>query len=286
LQTCPVNVHYLLHVADSIQYIGPVWCYWAFPMERYCSFVGASVKSRRFPYTNLARRIRDVAQLRVICDLYGLHGSLKFNKTSPAEGEEDIGSADVLPDYPRARLLTPRGKLLQVTPQLRTKIAAYLATAFGVRAQDAKPLIPNTLNQWGRLLISGGGDLVHARGSHTLRSDGRDASFVRYELLVDLDAHRRNAPERLKAVSHYGQLEHLFALPLAPKSLLNKRNSRQTLLLALIREAPFVAESSYQYPVVWYEGELGSGEVVDAQTIQCVVGRVLDKKRHWIIDRS
>ena len=98
LQTCPVNVHYLLHVADSIQYIGPVWCYWAFPMERYCSFIGASVKSRRFPYTNLARRIRDVAQLRVIRDLYGLHGSLGFNKSSPIEGEEDVGSADILPD--------------------------------------------------------------------------------------------------------------------------------------------------------------------------------------------
>ena len=102
-------------------------------------------------------------------------------------------------------MLTPRSKPLQVTPQLRTKIAAYLATAFGVQARDAKPLIPAALNQWGRLLISGGGDLVHARGYHTLRSDGRDASFVRvssvdfylasaltmqkYELLVDLDAH-------------------------------------------------------------------------------------------------
>lgn len=98
MQTCPVNVHYLLHVADSIQYIGPVWCYWAFPMERYCSFIGASVKSRRFPYTNLARRIRDVAQLQVIRDLYGLHGSLSFNKPSPAEGEDDAGTAEQLPE--------------------------------------------------------------------------------------------------------------------------------------------------------------------------------------------
>lgn len=68
--------------------------------------------------------------------------------------------------------------------------------------------------------------------------------------------------------------------------MLNKKNVRRTLLLALIREAPFKAESSHQYPVVWYEGQLGSGEVVDVQTIQCVVGRVLDKKRYWIIDRS
>jgi hypothetical protein len=31
---------------------------------------------------------------------------------------------------------------------------------------------------------------------------------------------------------------------------------------------------------------LGSGEVVDARTVQCVVGRVKDRNRWWIIDRS
>ena len=92
-----------------------------------------------------------------------------------------------------------------MTLQLCTKIAAYLAAAFGVQAQDAKPNIPATLNQWGHLLISGGGDLVPARGHHFLQLGGLDASFVRvsptdsnsaskltmyqYKLLVDLDAH-------------------------------------------------------------------------------------------------
>lgn len=80
---------------------------------------------------------------------------------------------------PRVLLLTPHGTLLTVTPQLRIKIAAYLVTAFGVQVRDVKKLIPNTLKQWGRLQISAGGDLIHARGYHKLRSDGRDASFVR-----------------------------------------------------------------------------------------------------------
>jgi hypothetical protein len=56
--------------------------------------------------------------------------------------------------------------------------------------------------------------------------------------------------------------------------------------LALILEAPTVREETYQYGVVWYEGDLSTGEVVDANTIQCVVGRVKDRKRWWIIDRS
>lgn len=89
LQTCPVNVHYLLHIVDSIEAIGPVWCYWAYPMERFCSFIGAAVKSRRFPYTNIARRIRDVAQLHIIRELYNLHGVVKFGQTR-ASTEEDL----------------------------------------------------------------------------------------------------------------------------------------------------------------------------------------------------
>lgn len=104
--------------------------------------------------------------------------------------------------------------------------------------------------------------------------------------MVDQNAHRPRAPERLKAVSHYGQLERLFAFPLPPKSILNKKNQARTLLLALILEAPFKVEDSYEHRVVWYQGRLGSGEVVDAQTIQCVVGRIVDDKRTWIVDRS
>jgi hypothetical protein len=89
-------------------------------------------------------------------------------------------------------------------------------------------------------------------------------------------AHRRNAPEDLVAKWHYGQLQHLFALPLKPNTVINPDHRPHTLLLALILEARFTEESTYLYKVVWYEGELTMGEVVDDETIQCVVGRMLD----------
>lgn len=99
MQTCTVNVHYLLHVADCIEYLGPVWCYWSFPMERFCSFVGGVVKSRRFPFENISRRIRDTAQLQVIRHLYGLHDKLSFLKPD-REVDEDRESktVDILPE--------------------------------------------------------------------------------------------------------------------------------------------------------------------------------------------
>jgi hypothetical protein len=46
-----------------------------------------------------------------------------------------------------------------------------------------------------------------------------------------------------------------------------------------------VREETYEYPVVWYEGDLSSGEVVDASTLVCTVGRVKDNRRWWIVDR-
>jgi hypothetical protein len=47
-------------------------------------------------------------------------------------------------------------------------------------------IIPGQLKQWGRIRIVGGGDLIHARGYHKLRPDGRDASFIRVRVCISL----------------------------------------------------------------------------------------------------
>jgi hypothetical protein len=105
---------------------------------------------------------------------------------------------------------------------------------------------------------------------------------------VDRLAHRRNAPEDLVPKSHYGQLYYLFSLKLPRHDSIPREKRSTKLLLALVLEAPTVVEDKYGYQTVWYDRELSSGEVVDAATIQCVVGRVYDtlNKRWWIIDRS
>ena len=91
LQVCTTNTHYLLHIVDSIEQMGPVCVYWPYPMERYCSFVGAAVKSRRFPYANIARRLLDVAQLRTAREIYDLHSSISFGQThASTEGDKAI----------------------------------------------------------------------------------------------------------------------------------------------------------------------------------------------------
>lgn len=72
LSTCTVTVHALLHIADSIVALGPVWAYWAFPMERYCGLIRPAIKSRRHPDASLERYIVECAQLTQISLLYNL----------------------------------------------------------------------------------------------------------------------------------------------------------------------------------------------------------------------
>ena len=37
LSACPLTIHALLHIAWGIRVAGPVWTYWAYPMERHYS---------------------------------------------------------------------------------------------------------------------------------------------------------------------------------------------------------------------------------------------------------
>jgi hypothetical protein len=50
--------------------MGPVWCYWAFPMERFCGSLQPAIQSRRYPYASLNRFISESSQLRQIVQLY------------------------------------------------------------------------------------------------------------------------------------------------------------------------------------------------------------------------
>ncbi|KAJ1300030.1 hypothetical protein OPQ81_011150 [Rhizoctonia solani] len=285
LQTCPVNVHYLLHVADSIEYMGPVWCYWAFPMERFCSFIVNSVKSRRYPYANIDERVLNRARLQIILHKYQLINKAPF--TGRKRPEESDG-AMLVHGYPLALLLSPHSTLLRVDRHLRRQIVRYLTTSFEILSDAAKELIPEELEQWGRLRIGNGGDEVHARGYHKLRSDGRDAAFVRYELLVDQDADLVSADERLEEESQYGELRHVFVLtiPLKTPNINPSRKKNRYLLLAQIYEAPIKSNEIEGEKLIWYKGKLGTGKVVDVSTIQCAVGRIKDGDRWWIVDRS
>ena len=78
MSACPLTIHAILHIPDSIQATGPVWVSWAFPTERYCGSLIPAIRSRRFPFPSLDRYITELAQLTQIKMQYNLEEVLSL----------------------------------------------------------------------------------------------------------------------------------------------------------------------------------------------------------------
>jgi len=78
LAACPLTVHALLHIADGIEECGPVWAYWAFPMERYCGALQPAIKSRRYPYPSIDAHVVASAQLTQVKLRFNLEDKLSL----------------------------------------------------------------------------------------------------------------------------------------------------------------------------------------------------------------
>lgn len=103
--------------------MGPMWCFWAFVMERFCGSLVPAVKSRKYPFTSLAHRIRDVAQLSQIKLLYGLTAELDLSA-----GKEMVDTGLVLDDCEF---------LLSAAPQLPdNSFPPRLGSLYGVSTSD------------------------------------------------------------------------------------------------------------------------------------------------------
>ncbi|KAJ8090928.1 hypothetical protein PM082_024852 [Marasmius tenuissimus] len=78
VRACPLTLHALLHIVDGLEWVGPVWTYWAFPMERYCGRLQPAIKSRHHPFAAINNYITSFAQLSHIKVMYNLHYKLEM----------------------------------------------------------------------------------------------------------------------------------------------------------------------------------------------------------------
>ncbi|KAG9098876.1 hypothetical protein FRC07_010577 [Ceratobasidium sp. 392] len=142
---------------------------------------------------------------------------------------------------------------------------------------------PASVQQWKKILRLGGGDLMVARDVSTPADGYRDNSFVRYEQLVDKLSHRGDRKE-FELQMCYGQLLRVPKIDI-PASVQLGTDKPQTILFAAIQQCNITHTNKY-LSTPFYTN-MGPVEVVDLQTVQCVVGRVHDQ---WgwrgIIDRS
>ncbi|KAF9237954.1 hypothetical protein BU15DRAFT_27496, partial [Melanogaster broomeanus] len=63
---------------------------------------------------------------------------------------------------------------------------------------------------WGRVRRCDGGDTMNVAEAMKAQADSRNASFIRYETLVDKHAHHRNVTPAYEKRTFYGRLEHIF----------------------------------------------------------------------------
>jgi hypothetical protein len=99
--------------------------------------------------------------------------------------------------------------------------------------------------------------------------------------LVDKYAHQRRRTSEFELRDFYGQLLRLLIINI-PESQ-NDRVHPQTLVYALIKSVKLI--DSTADGIKYYEN-FGSMEFVDLNQVKCVVGRIMDRGRWAIVDRS
>lgn len=99
--------------------------------------------------------------------------------------------------------------------------------------------------------------------------------------MVDKFAHQRRRTSEFELRDFYGQLLRLLIINI-PESQ-NDRVHPQTLVYALIKSVKLI--DSTADGIKYYEN-FGSMEFVDLNQVKCVVGRIMDRGRWAIVDRS
>ncbi|KAG1859536.1 hypothetical protein DFJ58DRAFT_701494 [Suillus subalutaceus] len=283
LSTCPITIHALLHIADSIEEAGPVWTSWAFPMERFCGQMQPAITSKCYPDACMARYIIEHAQLTQAALIHGFTEAITLQPSRSG----DIAGHFKHKSYPRRTT-----SVMPLESVMLTRIFKALATRFDVSLAIVHQHIEAvSIEQWGKVQRLDGGDTMLAAGLTSHQRDSQDATFVRYEILVDKYAHRRNLPPTYEKQTFYGCLHHIFVV-LVPHTPALKVDRPTTIFLAALSTCKLepTPSSLSSLNIHFYSNLNDTLDIVDIVCLQCLVGRVpidIDGGQKWaIIDRS
>lgn len=99
--------------------------------------------------------------------------------------------------------------------------------------------------------------------------------------MVDIFAHQRRRTSQFELHDFYGQLLRILIINI-PESQ-NGQIQPQTLAYALIKSVKLIDPTTAG--IKYYEA-FGSMEFVDLNQVKCVIGRIMDRGRWAIVDRS
>ncbi|KDQ10973.1 hypothetical protein BOTBODRAFT_177668 [Botryobasidium botryosum FD-172 SS1] len=267
LPVCTINIHSLLHIADTIEQCGPVWAYWCFAVERFCGSLLRTIHSRRFPFASLDKRVKDLAQLDQLKKRYNLSTTLDL---SPRQRLRDKGIH--IGGYPEYIFLVKRTLQLDASQKLlRQRIRNHLQMTFEISLDLAASLIPDTLDMYGKMERWEGGNMMHASDVIPVGPNDRDMTWVKYVQLVDQLANHRNQPPFFKKQEFYGQIQKIVTFTVHPSPSFPNINALTHIVLAVIAPCHIVKSKKIKFP---HYRKLCPFEVVDVHYIEALVGRV------------
>ncbi|CAE6388809.1 unnamed protein product, partial [Rhizoctonia solani] len=299
LRACTLPLHALLHIADDIEAMGPVWAYWAFPMERFCGALARASKSRHYPYSSINRRVLQVSQLSQIKLIYGLTEELNLE-----ERRENVRRGTGYNEY--SDLIFVKPLRVQLIPRtLVGKVANYITNAIGTNQRLVQnALVGSCFKTWGKMQrletsIDGdiiGGDLIRgATISRNANQTARNASHVRF--YSRLSRWRWDTTQAIPVpddILSYGRAEMFIVI--GPSffrrlAMLTREPEphHHRIILAVI--TPFV-QLGYHRDADLVEYRLASGnyagpEIVDVTKVDCLVGRVMTELGdNYVVERT
>ncbi|CUA76247.1 RNA-directed RNA polymerase L [Rhizoctonia solani] len=298
LRVCTLPIHSLLHIADDIETMGPVWCYWAFPMERFCGALVRANLNPRFPYASLDRRVLEVAQLAQIKLMYSLFETLDLGDRKHA-----MATGTRYPEYPRCIFVRPH-RSLTATNSLAKHIGKYLGALYGVNPTDIERRTRGLeLDVWGKMQQTTDMEGLDTINGYSLMPDTetprRDATYIKYTSKWDRSAGGRPKQVASGAVA-FGRVEYflilegdfileLLGLEEGDIDADDQDQFPETIALAVISPIPSFKRLN-DCNLITYNlvgGKLGTTELVDVQELDCLVGRVRDLGGRWfIVDRT
>ncbi|QRV80885.1 Transposase family tnp2 [Ceratobasidium sp. AG-Ba] len=294
LQACTLPIHSLLHIANDIRTMGPVWCYWAFPMERFIGALAHANKNFRFVWASLDNHVLGVAQLTQIKLIYDLADALSLE-----DEHYNMATGTRYDTYPEHTFVRPmRTSVLHRS--IRHKVAKFVASKLGIESRFVIGAIQNRLFVlWGRAqLIKGdrGGDLIRGHAlSPSNERVSRNASYVKY--FTRFSRWNRTSPRELAEDTFgYGRVEQFIVIDtvflqdvVTRAGYLNP--PLEPLVLAAISPIPSFKRDADSGMVRFDmpNKQHAPPEIVDVSAIECLVGRARasSPNRTWyIVERS
>ncbi|QRV77922.1 Transposase family tnp2 [Ceratobasidium sp. AG-Ba] len=295
LRACSLPIHSLLHIADDIEAMGPVWCYWSFPMERLCGSLARSGKSKRYPYASLDRRVLEIAHLAQIKLIYGLGDELDLE-----DRRNTIVSGTAYNGYNDLVFATPK-KNRVLKHDLHPKVAAYVSAVTGVDARTVRHAISRQpFVVWGRMQqFEGerGHDLVRAHNVSPGENEHlRDASYVKYWTCLSRWRWDRSGVQVVdEPVEGYARVEQFIVIDLDFLQELCEDNNvdppEQSIVIAAVSPIPHL-RLHQDAKIVEYKlinKKPLNPEIIDVRDIDCLIGRYKSAKptkAHYIVDRT